>query len=185
MKTDLIPRRTVLKGLGAVMALPWLEAMGLQTGWAAGNTPTKNAAPNRMAILYVPNGVNMDGWRVGAEGALPSKLPAILAPLNNVRSDFSILTGLTADKARAHGDGGGDHARDLAQRPRAPLGARRAQRQACVGRRAGAGHALGPGSHRAGLLQSGSGTREPRQARASHPSSPPGRESSPTARPCA
>jgi hypothetical protein len=42
MKSDLIPRRTVLKGLGAVMALPWLEAMGLQTGWAAGNTPTKN-----------------------------------------------------------------------------------------------------------------------------------------------
>jgi hypothetical protein len=113
MKTDLIPRRTVLKGLGAVMALPWLEAMGLQTGWAAGNTPTKNAAPNRMAILYVPNGVNMDGWRVGAEGALPSKLPPILAPLANVRSDFSILTGLTADKARAHGDGGGDHARAM------------------------------------------------------------------------
>ena len=113
MKTDLIPRRTVLKGLGAVMALPWLEAMGLQTGWAAGNTPVKNAAPNRMAFLYVPNGVNMDGWRVGAEGALPSKLPPILAPLNNVRSDFSILTGLAADKARPHGDGGGDHARAM------------------------------------------------------------------------
>jgi Protein of unknown function (DUF1552) len=114
MKTDLIPRRTVLKGLGAVMALPWLEAMGVQTGWAAGNTPAKNAAPNRMAFLYVPNGVNMDGWRVGAEGALPSKLPAILAPLNNVRQDFSILTGLAADKARPHGDGGGDHARAMA-----------------------------------------------------------------------
>ena len=113
MKTDLIPRRTVLKGLGAVMALPWLEAMGVQTGWAAGNTPVKNAAPNRMAFLYVPNGVNMDGWRVGAEGALPSKLPPILAPLNNVRSDFSILTGLAADKARANGDGGGDHARAM------------------------------------------------------------------------
>ena len=113
MKTDLIPRRTLLKGLGAVMALPWLEAMGLQTGWAAGNTPAKNAAPNRMAFLYVPNGVNMDGWRVGAEGALPSKLPPILAPLNNVRQDFSILTGLAADKARSHGDGGGDHARAM------------------------------------------------------------------------
>jgi hypothetical protein len=87
--------------------------MGLQTGWAAGNTPAKNAAPNRMAFLYVPNGVNMDGWRVGAEGALPSKLPPILAPLNNVRSDFSILTGLAADKARSHGDGGGDHARAM------------------------------------------------------------------------
>ncbi|NBV48468.1 MAG: hypothetical protein EBR95_05375, partial [Verrucomicrobia bacterium] len=81
MKSDLLHRRTVLKGLGTVMALPWLEAMGLQTGWAAGNTPEKQAAPNRMAILYVPNGVNMDGWRVGSEGALPSKLPAILAPL--------------------------------------------------------------------------------------------------------
>jgi hypothetical protein len=114
MKTDLIPRRTVLKGLGAVMALPWLEAMGVQTSWAAGNTPVKNAAPNRMAFLYVPNGVNMDGWRVGAEGALPSKLPPILAPLNNVRQDFSILTGLAADKARPHGDGGGDHARAMA-----------------------------------------------------------------------
>lgn len=113
MKTDLLPRRTVLKGLGAVMALPWLEAMGLQTSWAAGNTPAKNAAPNRMAVLYVPNGVNMDGWRVGAEGALPAKLPAILAPLAGVRNHFSILTGLTADKARAHGDGGGDHARAM------------------------------------------------------------------------
>jgi hypothetical protein len=113
MKTALIPRRTVLKGLGAVMALPWLEAMGLQTGWAAGNTPEKHAAPNRMAFLYVPNGVNMDGWRVGAEGALPSKLPPILAPLNNVRKDFSVLTGLAADKARSHGDGGGDHARAM------------------------------------------------------------------------
>ena len=114
MKTDLLPRRTVLKGLGAVMALPWLEAMGVQTSWAAGNTPVKNAAPNRMAFLYVPNGVNMDGWRAGAEGALPSKLPPILAPLNNVRQDFSILTGLAADKARSHGDGGGDHARAMA-----------------------------------------------------------------------
>ncbi len=114
MKTDLIPRRTVLKGLGAVMALPWLEAMGVQTSWAAGNTPVKNAAPNRMAFLYVPNGVNMDGWRVGAEGALPSKLPPILAPLNNVRNNFSVLTGLAADKARSHGDGGGDHARAMA-----------------------------------------------------------------------
>ena len=113
MKTDLIPRRTVLKGLGAVMALPWLEAMGLQTSWAAGNTPAKNAAPNRMAFLYVPNGVNMDGWRVGAEGALPSKLPPILAPLAGVSKDFSVLTGLAADKARPHGDGGGDHARAM------------------------------------------------------------------------
>ena len=108
-----ITRRTVLKGLGVTMALPWLEQMGVQTSWAAGNTPAAQAAPNRMAYLYVPNGVNMDGWRVPTEGALPSKLPAILEPLADLRADFSVLSGLTADKARAHGDGGGDHARAM------------------------------------------------------------------------
>lgn len=114
---QLLSRRTILKGMGAALALPWLEAMGTQTSWAAGNTPVSQAAPNRMAFIYVPNGVNMDGWRVGttaaSEGALPSKLPAILRPLADHRDYFSVLTGLTADKARANGDGGGDHARAM------------------------------------------------------------------------
>jgi Protein of unknown function (DUF1552) len=112
-KEHLLSRRTVLKGLGVTLALPWLEQMGMQTSWAAGNTPVSQAAPNRMAFLYVPNGVNMDGWRVPTEGALPSKLPAILEPLAEVKDYFSVLSGLTADKARAHGDGGGDHARAM------------------------------------------------------------------------
>src|SRR6185437_1615891 len=42
------------------------------------------------------------------------ELPAILQPLKNVRDDIMILSGLTADKARSHGDGGGDHARAMA-----------------------------------------------------------------------
>lgn len=117
MKTDTLSRRTILKGMGVALSLPWLEAMGLQTSWAAGNTPVKQAAPNRMAFLYVPNGVNMDGWRGGinlkADAPLPSKLPPILQPLNNVRASISLLTGLAADKARSHGDGGGDHARAM------------------------------------------------------------------------
>jgi len=118
MKSDQqIKRRTILKGMGVAMALPWLEAMGMQTSWAAGNTPVAKAAPNRMAYIYVPNGVNMDGWRVNrsaaSDGVLPSKLPPILEPLAELKSDFSILTGLTADKARSHGDGGGDHARAM------------------------------------------------------------------------
>ena len=83
-------------------------------GWAAGNTPASKAAPNRMAMLYVPNGKNMVDWTPQAEGELTAELPAILQPLAEHRKDFSILTGLTADKARAHGDGGGDHARALA-----------------------------------------------------------------------
>ena len=114
MKSSFLSRRTALKGLGATLALPWLEAMGPMTGWAAGSTPTGKAAPNRMALLYVPNGKNMTDWTPKEEGALPTELPAILQPLASLRNDFSILTGLTADKARSHGDGGGDHARALA-----------------------------------------------------------------------
>ncbi len=105
-----VDRRTVLKGLGAAVALPWLEAMGPVTAWADSSPGTK--VPNRMAFLYVPNGANMADWTPKADGPL-GELPAILQPLNGLKSDFSVLTGLTADKARAHGDGGGDHARAL------------------------------------------------------------------------
>lgn len=107
-----LSRRTVLKGLGVSVALPWLEAMGPANAWAKGAS-TKNPAPNRMAFLYVPNGINMADWTPAGEGPLSGNLPHILNPLAAVREDILILTGLTADKARAHGDGGGDHARAL------------------------------------------------------------------------
>jgi hypothetical protein len=107
----LLSRRTMLRGLGATLALPWLEAMGPLTSWA-GNTPTGQAAPNRLAFLYVPNGKNMVDWKPKAAGEL-GELPMILQPLEAHKRDFSILTGLTADNARANGDGAGDHARAL------------------------------------------------------------------------
>ncbi len=105
-----INRRTVLRGLGATLALPWLDAMGTATSWAAPASGTP--VPNRLAFLYVPNGKNMVDWTPKTEGAL-GELPHILKPLESLKSDFSILSGLTADKARANGDGGGDHARAL------------------------------------------------------------------------
>lgn len=93
------------------MSLPWLEAMGPLTAWA--DNPVENAAaPNRMAFLYVPNGCNMADWTPAKEGT-DFELPAILQPLANVKDKLTVLTGLTADKARPHGDGGGDHARAL------------------------------------------------------------------------
>jgi hypothetical protein len=106
-----VSRRTVLKGISAAISLPWLEAMGPLNGWAA-DTPVAKAAPNRMAFLYVPNGKNMADWTPKAEGT-GFELPAILQPLEPVREDLLVLTGLTADKARANGDGAGDHARAL------------------------------------------------------------------------
>jgi len=108
-----VSRRTLLKGLGCAVALPWLESMGNLTSWAKGATTLAGKpAPNRTAFLYVPNGKNMADWTPASEGAL-TDLPAILQPLNAFKNDIMILTGLTADKARAHGDGGGDHARAL------------------------------------------------------------------------
>lgn len=107
-----VSRRTLLRGAGAAIALPWLEVMGPLDVWGA-ETPAGKTAPNRLAFMYVPNGANMVDWTPKAEGAT-FDLPAILAPLQAVKDDLLVLTGLTADKARANGDGGGDHARALA-----------------------------------------------------------------------
>src|ERR1700761_7421381 len=105
-------RRTVLRGVGCAMALPWLEAMGPLTNWSLGAQPP-TPAPNRLAFLYVPNGCNMADWTPKSEGA-GFELPSILEPLKDHRDDMLVLTGLTVDKARPHGDGGGDHARAMA-----------------------------------------------------------------------
>ena len=75
--------------------------------------PALAVAPRRMAFLYVPNGIDMANWTPAAEGPLTA-LPPTLQPLAPVQQDLLVLSGLTLDKARAHGDGGGDHARAMA-----------------------------------------------------------------------
>ena len=104
-----ISRRTVLKGLGTAVALPLLESLVL-----AGPTPSAAAVGpvKRMAFMYVPNGIHMPAWTPGAEGAL-GKLPDTLAALEPYKSRLNVLSGLTLDKARANGDGPGDHARAM------------------------------------------------------------------------
>jgi hypothetical protein len=97
--------------MGVALSLPWLEAMGPLAAWADEPKEGK-AVPNRMAWIYVPNGVNMADWTPKKDGA-DFDLPSILEPLAPVMKKMLVLTGLTADKARANGDGGGDHARAL------------------------------------------------------------------------
>ncbi len=115
METPRLSRRTFLRGLGVSIALPWLETMGPLTNWATAATTgaTKQMIPNRMAFLYVPNGKIMENWTPTQVGA-DYELTNILKPLANVREKMLVLSGLTADKARANGDGGGDHARAMA-----------------------------------------------------------------------
>ena len=94
-----------------MIALPWLESMGSLNAWAAGAAPGKTA-PNRMAFVYVPNGKDMKNWTPQATGD-KFEMPEILQPLAPFQKDLLVLTGLAADKARPHGDGGGDHARAM------------------------------------------------------------------------
>src|SRR5262249_47353937 len=103
-----ISRRAVLRGAGATVALPLLEAMFPGRGDAAVARP-----PPRMAFLYVPHGVHMPDWTPKAVGA-GFALPPVLEPLAAVKDDLLVLSGLALDPARAHGDGGGDHARAMA-----------------------------------------------------------------------
>lgn len=111
--SSLLSRRTILKGLGASIALPWLEAMGPLHAWGNQAAPAATRVPMRMAFLYVPNGKHMAEWTPTADGG-SFTLPRILEPLADVKDYVNVMTGLTADKARPNGDGPGDHARAMA-----------------------------------------------------------------------
>jgi hypothetical protein len=106
-----LSRRTLLRGMGASVALPLLEAMRARPLFGAPSD--QKSPPLRMAFLYVPNGVHMPSWTPRSLGAA-FDLPAILEPLQAVKDDLCVLSGLTLNPARALGDGGGDHARAMA-----------------------------------------------------------------------
>src|SRR5262245_23418491 len=104
-----LSRRTVLRGFGTALALPFLEAMEPAIALAG---PAVKEAPLRMAFLFVPNGIHMPDWTPKDEGAL-KQLPPTLEPLKPVKDHLLVLSGLTLDKARPNGDGPGDHARAM------------------------------------------------------------------------
>jgi len=80
-----LSRRTLLRGAGSMLALPWLEIM---------SAPAK-AAPLRSVFMFVPGGVNHDEWVPKTEGAdyEPGKTLAALAP---VRQHVLVLSGINA-----------------------------------------------------------------------------------------
>ncbi|AGA30450.1 DUF1552 domain-containing protein [Singulisphaera acidiphila] len=109
-----ISRRTVLRGLGTAIALPWLEAMSTTAALAApaGAAGKAATAPLRMAFFYVPNGAHMADWTPKEVGT-DFTLPYILEPVSAFKDDLLVMTGLTQKNGFALGDGGGDHARAL------------------------------------------------------------------------
>lgn len=111
VRKDALSRRGFLRGAGTVVALPFLEALAPARGRAPG--PWGKAEPRRLVYLYVPNGAHMPDWTPKEEGS-EFELPWILEPLEAHRERLSVLSGLAHDKARANGDGPGDHARAAA-----------------------------------------------------------------------
>ncbi len=109
--TNSLSRRMMLRGLGTAVALPLLDVMSPTRLLSAAGP--RESAPLRMAFFYVPNGMHMPDWTPKQEGA-NFDLPPTLAKLADHQDSFNVMTGLTLDGARAHGDGGGDHARSVA-----------------------------------------------------------------------
>jgi len=104
-----LPRRTFLRGMGAVIALPALDAMTP----AFASTAASGASPTRLAFTYVPNGVTMGDWTPKGEGT-GFEFSRILKPLEPLREDTLVLSGLAHRNGMALGDGPGDHARAAA-----------------------------------------------------------------------
>ncbi|MCC6796943.1 MAG: DUF1552 domain-containing protein [Candidatus Hydrogenedentes bacterium] len=101
-------RRTFLRGIGASIALPMLDAMASSAPKVAASV-----SPVRMAFVYIPNGVIVEDWTPATDGK-DFVLPHILEPLAPHRHKLLVLSGLSQRNAQALGDGGGDHARAAA-----------------------------------------------------------------------
>jgi hypothetical protein len=113
-----LPRRTFLKGMGAAIALPMLDAM--TPAFAAGRFGAAGTAgarfgntPLRLAFTYVPNGITMADWTPKGEGP-GFEYSRVMKPLERFREDTVVLSGLGHRNGNALGDGPGDHARAAA-----------------------------------------------------------------------
>jgi hypothetical protein len=101
--TKSLPRRTVLRGLGATMGLPFLEAM-LPPFSLCAKTVTKPV--HRFQTFYVPNGMAMEYWSPKAEGS-DFELTPILEPLAPFRNQMLVLSGIKANWNYIHAGASG------------------------------------------------------------------------------
>ncbi len=98
LKSHSITRRTALRGMGAMIALPYLEIMG---GKLLAATPGK-ADPARLACFYIPGAINQYNWFPADEGFNYTLAPS-LQPLARHRADFSVLSNLLHIQGRISG----------------------------------------------------------------------------------
>ena len=85
-----ISRRTLFKSLGVTMALPWLEAIPFS---ASESVSGSAAPPQRLAVLFMGNGISPQNWWAKGSGAT-MELSKSLQPLASLRPKLNVLTGL-------------------------------------------------------------------------------------------
>ena len=102
-----LSRRTMLRGLGATVALPLLDAM-VPALTALQKTPARPV--RRLGVVYHPNGVIYENWLPKGVGR-DFTLSPTLEPLEPFKDRLVVVTGLSSHQAEALGDGGGDHSR--------------------------------------------------------------------------
>lgn len=100
-----LSRRTVLRGFGTSLALPFLEAMMPDAGAA-----DVAQRPKRLQVFYSPNGMTMGDYRPESVGSNFALTPT-LAPLEPHRNDILVISGLGHPQAAAMGDRPAGHGR--------------------------------------------------------------------------
>ena len=103
-----INRRTLLRGMGVSVALPFLDAM-----MPALTAQSKLVAPPRLGFVYAAHGVIFSEWKPTATGR-NFELTPNLQPQAKLRDDINVLTNLSHLEADTKGDGSGDHNRAAA-----------------------------------------------------------------------
>src|SRR5712691_707027 len=103
-----IPRGTFLRGAGVTLALPLLEAM-VPAATLLAQTPAGARKPRFVGVFY-PHGMAPGYWEPEKEGSLPEKLPFIMEPLEKVKDQTVVVTGLWSKSAEPpEGTTGSDH----------------------------------------------------------------------------
>jgi len=101
----LISRRTMLRGAGVALALPFLEAMIPRSLYGADpKVLPRKGPPVRFGVLFFPNGVNPHKWTPKEVGPLTADLPEQLVPMAKVASEVTVLSQLWNEKCN-QGDG--------------------------------------------------------------------------------
>lgn len=97
MSSFLTTRRTMLRGLGVSMALPWMESLRVW-GQEAGTTAVTGDAPTRFAVLFSGNGFHKDHWWARGAGK-DMELGRVLEPLTPYREKMLFIRGLYNEEA--------------------------------------------------------------------------------------